>query len=280
MNHFSFRRLPAVLLAVLLPALPGACRAPAPSPDTEPALDPAPAAEFPVPEAALPGETLLEFPADPLPSESGISDVPYSNLFILRWNPAVSSFTDPTFREGFARLRDDGDARTNWSLRDGADVRPGDWALFVRVGGADPATDGIAGLCRFLSTAYDGASWRGDGSTLQYADIDILLLNAPEQSGLFGGAELDAAFPSVDWHGGPSGVLVDPATAEALALHIADHLARAGTAAIPPDALALAPLGDDALRTLACTLLADLSPAFNRNLARLPAPVLPPDPAP
>lgn len=272
MNLLSFRRLSAALSVLLVLSLLPSCRAPAPAPAPEPALDPAPAAEFPVPGPALPGETLIELPEDPLPSESAISDVPYSRLFILRWNPAVSSFTDPTFREGFERLREEGDARTNWSLRDGADVRPGDWALFARVGGVDPATDGIAGLCRFLSPAYDGASWRGDGSTLQYADIDILLFNDPALSGLFGAAELDAAFPSVDWHGGPSGILVDPATAEALALHIADHLARAGTAAIPPDALALAPLGDDTLRTLACTFLADLSPAFNRNLARLPAP--------
>lgn len=281
MNHPStlFRR-PLLAFALLLFALLAltACRTSTPPPadpidETPVELPPAPALfDDTLPDDSLPGATIL--PPD-IPDDSALPDAPTprARLYILRWNPDLSSFTDDTFREGFDRLRADGDARTNWSIHDWQTVRPGDWALFVRVGGGD--TDGIAGLCRFLSPAYEGASWRGDGSTVHYADIDILLLNDPTLSALFAATELDSAFPSVDWHGGHSGVLLDPAVAEPIALHIADHLARTDTAAIPSDALAIAPLGTDSPRTLACTLLADLSPAFSRGLAASPSPSLP-----
>ena len=239
------RLFPAFLSALLLSILP-ACRAPAPS---------------------LPDGTTIE-PASDLPSGAGLPEAPLSRLYILRWNPDISSFTDATFREGFARIRTEGDARTNWSIHDWQTVRPGDWALFVRVGGG--ATDGIAGLCRFLSPAYEGASWRGDGTTVHYADIDILLFNDPARSGLFAAGELDAAFPSVDWHGGHSGVLLDPSLAEPVALHIADRLARIDDAALPPDAFAVAPLARDGPRAIVCALLSRLCPGFKYDLAALP----------
>ena len=262
--NFPSIRLP--LLALFLLALP-ACHTPPAVSDTPPA----PALfDDTLPDDSLPGATLLppDLPEPPAPIPA---PVPLSRLYILRWNPDISSFTDDTFREGFDRLRTEGDARTNWSIHDWSTVRPGDWALFVRVGGANPATDGIAGLCRFLSPAYEGASWRGDGSTVHYADIDILLLNDPSLSGLFAAEELDTAFPSIDWHGGHSGVLLDTATADPLALHVADRLAHLDDASLPPDAFAAAPLARDGPRAIVCALLSRLCPGFKHDLAALPA---------
>lgn len=269
MNHpATFLRIPLALLLLVLPA----CRTSTPPPadpidETPVELPPSPALfDDTLPDDSLPGATILP-PDLPDAPDSTPAPVPLSRLYILRWNPDISSFTADTFREGFARLRTEGDARTNWSIHDWQTVSPGDWALFVRVGGGD--TDGIAGLCRFLSPAYEGASWRGDGSTVHYADIDILLLNDPARSGLFAAAELAAAFPSVDWHGGHSGVLLDTATAEPLALHLADRLAHLDDASLPSEAFAVAPLARDGPRAIVCALLSHLCPGFKHDLAAL-----------
>ena len=257
-NSFC-NRLPLVAFLAFLFALP-ACRT-APVSTDAPAAD----ASLPMPSDGAPPADLVISPAPATAT---------SRLYILRWNPDVSSFTDATFREGFTRLHNGGKALTNWSLYDWDGVRPGDWALFVRVGGADPATDGIAGLCRFASPAYESASWRGDGTTAHYADIEMLLFNNPTLTGLFTAAELDKIAPSVDWHGGPSGIQLDVAEAELLALHLADRLARAApaAAAYPPDAFAVANRNGDGLRTLVCNLLSRLCPVLRQRLfARQPA---------
>ena len=245
----------AILLAAAAAALAAleACRSAAPdggaaADDAAIApLPPAPAPEYPTEEDAL--AAFSTYPEAVLPA---------AGLYVLRWNPDVSSFKDGTFREGFERLRRDGEARTNWSLHDWQDVEEGDWAVFVRVGGSE---DGIAGLCRFGSGAYEGASWRGDGSTIHYADIAILLLNDPAATGLLGADELEVLFPEIDWHGGPSGVRIPADTADRLARHVASRIAGAAAelaeGVLPEDAFAVS--GDDPL-SLAEELLADLCP--------------------
>lgn len=187
-------------------------------------------------------------PADAGPALPDLSSGPTSHaapssLYILRWNPAVSSFTEDFFLEGVERLDTAGVARTSWSLHDWKDVRPGDWALFARVGGEDPAADGIAGICNFASLPYEAPSWRGDGTTAHYAEIDFRLLNDPASTGLLAAPELDALFPSVDWHGGHSGIPVPPGTAAPLALVLADRLAAANPAEWPSASFASAENG-------------------------------------
>lgn len=235
--------LPAAVLSLLLCILP-ACRTssvPPPPPPTMP------------PDEAGPGDGDLP-PPPPVPSHpAGVS----AALHILRWNPAVSSFTEGTFLEGIERLGRDGAALTSWSLYDWESVRPGDWGVFARVGGEDPATDGIAGLCRFSSLPYEAPSWRGDGTTGHYAEIDLRLLNAPAATDLLAAPELDALFPLIDWHGGHSGVPVPAGTAARLALVMADRLSAADPGAYPADAFAAADL-----ENLPWRLVAQLCPGL------------------
>jgi hypothetical protein len=242
-------RLPAALLPLLLGILP-ACRtasvAPPPAPPASPAAT----------EAAGTGDEVP--PPAPAPSPTA---TPPAALHILRWNPAISSFTEETFREGVDRLANDGTALTSWSLHDWESVRPGDWALFARVGGEEPSTDGIAGICRIASMPYEALSWRGDGSTAHYAEIDLRLLNDPAATGVLAAPELDALFPSVDWHGGHSGVPVPPGTAAPLALVVADRLAAAGSAGYPSGSLVAAENGL-ALEFLPYRLVGGLCPGL------------------
>lgn len=201
-------------------------------------------------------------PPPPAPPAEAAPDSP--SLYILRWNPAISSFTEDLFLEGIDRLARDGAARTSWSLHDWEDVRPGDWALFARVGGEDPATDGIAGICRFASLPYEALSWRGDGTTVHYAEIDLRLLNDPASTGLFAAPGLEPLFPTIDWHGGHSGVPVPPHVAAGLALVLADRLAAAEPADFPPDSFASADNGL-ALALLPGRLVTDLCPGLRAD---------------
>lgn len=134
-----FIRFPAAL-ALLLFALP-ACRT-APLPPPPPAE---PAADSPPAPTALP------------PAEAPREDSP-CNLFVLRWNPDISSFTEESFFENIGLLQIDGFLRSNWSIHDWAAVVPDDWALFARVGGQDPAADGIAGFFRLPSPPREAPS--------------------------------------------------------------------------------------------------------------------------
>ena len=208
-------------------------------------------------------------PADDEPAAPELPPVPVSPadpaaLHILRWNPVVSTFTEELFREGVDRLGADGAARTSWSLHDWEDVLPGDWGLFARVGGEDPASDGIAGICRFTSLPYEAPSWRGDGTTAHYAEIDLRLLNDPSSTGLLAAPELEALFPSIDWHGGHSGVPVPPGTAARLALVIADRLAAADPGGSPADSFATAENGL-ALDFLPGRLVSNLCPGLRAD---------------
>lgn len=231
--------LPAAVLPLLLCILP-ACRTSNVPPPPPPAMPP---------EGA---ET------DDVASRPAVPSA--AALHILRWNPAVSSFTEDTFLEGLDRLDRDGTALTSWSLYDWDAVRPGDWAVFARVGGEDPATDGIAGICRMASPPYEAPSWRGNGTTDHYAEIDLRLLNAPAATGLLAAPELDALFPLIDWHGGHSGVPIPPDTAARLALVVADRLAAAEPSAFPAGSFAAADL-----ETLPGSLVAQLCPGLRAS---------------
>ena len=232
--------LPATVFPLLLIFLP-ACRTSTVTP--------------PPPPSSLPPAGADAAPSLPIPASAGLS----AALHILRWNPTISSFSEDTFLEGLDRLGRDGTALTSWSLHDWEAVRPGDWAVFARVGGEDPDTDGIAGICRIASPPYEAPSWRGDGSTDHYAEIDIRFLNDPASTGLLSAPELDTFFPSVDWHGGHSGVPVPPGTADRMALVIADRLASAGSATFPASSFATAA---DGWEFLPANLVAYLCPGL------------------
>ncbi len=145
-------------------------------------------------------------------------------LFILRWNPDISSFMEERFEEGVKLLNRKGSESLgfNWSIWEHEAVRPGDWWVLCRVGNG---VEGIVGAGRFASAAYQAASWRGDGKTIWYADMEILWFQDPGRSGALRAADLEKDFPEVDWHGGHAGVAVPADTAEWLAERVVREMA-------------------------------------------------------
>jgi hypothetical protein len=243
------RLAPCALLGALLVLLPACRTAPPPVPaDPVPAARPAEAAAVSVPaKRARPRE----------------KHVPRQNLFLLRWNPNISSFTEEEFREGLDRLLDGNPAFLDWNLLDWHLVRPGDWALLARVG---TDADGIAGILRLTGDVYAAPSWRGDGTTLHYAYGEVRLFQDAAATGLFSAAALEPDFPEIDWHGGHSGPRIPPALAERLALRLADDLAHADPAALPPASFAAASGGETGRRRLVCSFLSDLCPALEAEV--------------
>lgn len=178
-----------------------------------------------------------------------------AKVFLLRWNPAISSFTPEGFAETVAFFRENGRDGFNWSVREIERVRSGDIALFCRVG---TDADRIDGVGVFTGATRMGASWRGDGTRVGYADLLLDFVQDPEEPILFPAEELDAAFPGIDWHGGPSGIALEETAAEALAFFVAQRLSS-----LLPDAFdgEIAPRAEF-LWNLSCRLLSGACPAL------------------
>lgn len=208
-------------------------------------------------------------PAEETPGTASVRAEEGARLFVMRWNPEVSSYDEESWREGFARLHRREGTMMDWNAWDWRDIREGDWALWCRVGGEK---DGVVGLWRLTGEVKEGASWRGDGKTLHYAWGEVLMLNDPSATGLFGAEEMEEAAPEVDWHGGHAGVRVEGAAAEKIALHMAERLGRAKK--LKRADFAAVPSAKAGAKCVACALLSNLCPEWKAELrARVdPAP--------
>lgn len=159
------------------------------------------------------------------------------NIFLLRWNPNVSSFKDESFRQMIADSRK-GPVRMDWSVREWEKLEEWDWAVLCRVG---TDADGIVAIGRFDGRVEEADSWRKDGSKCHYAFFWMSLAQDPLRTGRLLAGALEKAVPGIDWHGGHSGVAVPAESAPALARAIADALERgpvlpgAEPFACPPD---------------------------------------------
>lgn len=102
-------------------------------------------------------------------------------LFLLRWNPNVSSFKDETFRQMIADSRK-GPVRMDWSVREWEKLEEWDWAVLCRVG---TDADGIVAIGRFDGRVEEADSWRKDGSkcpSWTSTPTEVLRANSSEDS--------------------------------------------------------------------------------------------------
>ena len=144
------------------------------------------------------------------------------NLFLLRWNPNISSWKDADFRKALADSRK-GPVAMDWSIREWEKLEAWDWAVLCRVG---TDADGIVAIGRFDGRVEEADSWRKDGSRCHYAFFWMSVVQDPLQTGRLLADTLERTVPGIDWHGGHSGVAVSSDRAPALACAIADALER------------------------------------------------------
>ena len=146
------------------------------------------------------------------------------NTFLLRWNPAISSYT-------MDRLNDDMEEWSNgywdddfdWSVYEWQKARCGDRFFMVRVG---EGKTGIFAAGRFTSNPLQGEDWAGKGRAVYYMQMEFEAVFHPERADIIPTEELMRELPAIDWQKGHSGELVDSETADRLELMWRDHIGR------------------------------------------------------
>lgn len=153
------------------------------------------------------------------------------NTFLLRWNPAISSYTMKRldedieeWAEGF--WSDDFD----WNVYEWERAKEGDKFFLVRVG---EGNTGIFAAGRFTSNPYEGEDWSGKGRKTYYMRMEFEAVFHPERTDIIPTEALERELPNIDWQKGHSGEMVDSETADRLELMWRDHIWRNKTVYLP-----------------------------------------------
>lgn len=135
------------------------------------------------------------------------------NVYILRWNPAISSYKMKTHLNIVSHVKK-GEYPTqfDWSVREWEQLRPNDMFILLQVG---TDNDGIAMVGKFVTEAYEDESWHEDGKTYHYANMEIFdAFDLSKETSMR--AENFEKDIFIKWHGGHSGELLNQETATAL----------------------------------------------------------------
>lgn len=136
-----------------------------------------------------------------------------ANTFIMRWNPAISSYT----------LADYANCRKSpldiwfmdWSVYEWQSAHAGDYFYMLREG--DGVNPGIVFRGKFISDPYEGKDWGGKkGFVRRYVDMICVDGADAGQSPWLTPEQLEQAIPDINWRRGHSGELLTPDQAEAL----------------------------------------------------------------
>lgn len=146
------------------------------------------------------------------------------NTFLLRWNPAISSYTMGRLDEDMdAWARGLWDCDFDWSVHEWQQARRGDRFFMVRIG---EGNTGVFAAGRFTSEPFKGDDWTGKGREVYYMQMEFEAVFHPERADIISIKELTEELPEVDWAHGHSGVLLERQTAEHLELMWRDYIGR------------------------------------------------------
>lgn len=152
------------------------------------------------------------FGADPFSFEGKKHEF-VQKMFVLRWNPAISSYKMKTHKSLCRDIKKNDSLFMNWSIYEWEKLCRGDAFITQQVG---TENDGIAVVGKFVSRCFEDESWRDDGTKIHYADIEIFYAFDREENKVLSAEELEGEFPDIDWHGGHSGIMMKTEDAERL----------------------------------------------------------------
>ncbi len=138
------------------------------------------------------------------------------NTFILRWNPAISSYKMEEHKKICERLKNEV-VFYNWSVREWENLHAGDAFVLLQVG---TENDGIAMIGKFISEPYESDSWRKDGTKIHYADMQIFYACDLDKKRSFRALYFEKKFSDIKWHGGHSGEKLSEQVSEELIARI------------------------------------------------------------
>ena len=129
---------------------------------------------------------------------------PVTKTYLLRWNPAISSFRVKDY-EYCVKESVDGTFPLNWSIYEWEEAKIGDTFYMMRVGD-DKA--GIVFQGKFTSNPYTGEDWAGTSKQRHYVDLFCTILSEPGEKPAISLEELQEAIPDIEWGRGHSGILL------------------------------------------------------------------------
>ena len=147
------------------------------------------------------------------------------NTFILKWNPAISSYTMERLDNNMAEWanshwwEDDFD----WSVHEWQKAHEGDRFFMVRVG---EGNTGIFAAGRFISEPYQDEDWLEKGGEVYYMKMEFEAVFHPERTTIISTEELERELPHLDWQKGHSGQMLDKEDATKLELMWRDFVGQ------------------------------------------------------
>jgi hypothetical protein len=131
------------------------------------------------------------------------------NCVILKWNPAISSYSMLRFLNAVSWCETESD----WSIYEYEKVRAGDRFFMLKVG---CGTCGIVAAGEITSDPAPGEDWSGRKRKVYYADYSCDFMVNPETLPILESSFLEIRIPGFDWYGGHSGVVPDDETGRTL----------------------------------------------------------------
>lgn len=146
------------------------------------------------------------------------------NTFILKWNPAVSSYTMERLDNDMAEWAegywsDDFD----WSVFEWQKAHKGDRFFMVRVG---EGNTGIFAAGRFTSEPFKDEDWSGKGREVYYMQMEFEAVFHPERADIISTEKLEQELPQLDWRKGHSGQMLEKEEAVRVELMWKDYIGQ------------------------------------------------------
>lgn len=132
------------------------------------------------------------------------------NIYLMRWNPAISSFTEKDYEECIEN-QVHGMFRMNWSICEWEEARRGDMFYMMREG------DDRAGILfrgQFISDPYPADDWAGTTKRRMYVDMICGSPEVPSGKPRIPRGKLQETIPDIDWTEGHSGILLPDGVVE------------------------------------------------------------------
>ena len=146
-------------------------------------------------------------------------------VFVLRWNPSISSFSRKDFEEYFGRLKVviPSNSKTDdlWTIWDWKEVMHRDLFVMMQVG---QKVNGIVWGGFLGGMPFQFEDEKGNLSRSHYIEMDTMYMHRIERTGLLTAEKLIKEIPEVDWLHGHSGELISVESAEKLGLLLTDEL--------------------------------------------------------
>lgn len=147
-------------------------------------------------------------------------------LYILRWNPDISSYKTKEHLELITHIKNNElPADFNWSIREYENLAKDDMFILQQVG---TENDGIAMIGKFQDACYKDDNWNKDSTKIYYANMWIMDAFDCDSKNPLPAKRYEKLFPEINWHSGESGVEVEENLDDKLINQIEEDLIKSG----------------------------------------------------